>query len=123
MVLGALKSLRRLFDRKISDKTTRGYNPDEVKSWLSNVQKIDSLKYYYYAPGSKFPSESKSLKNQTTEEGLSLLGIHFAETPDVFVEIQHKVFKSGRHEIIFRGISLKGEITKIAVLDFMTPKS
>lgn len=110
--------MRHIFDRKISDKTTRGYNADEIKGWLSNVQKIDSLKYYYYPPGSKFLSESKSLKNQTTEEVLSLLDIHFAESPDVFVEIQHKVFKSGRHEMIFRGINLKGEITKIAVLDF-----
>jgi len=110
--------LRRIFDRKISDQTKKGYNPDEIKSLLSNVKQIDNLKYYYYPPGSKFPTESKSVRNQPIEEALSLLNSHFAESPDVFVEIQHKVFKSGRHEIIFRGISLKGEITKIAVLDF-----
>jgi len=110
--------LRHLFDRKISDKTTKGYNAEEVENQLSGVEKVDSFKYYYYPPGSKFHTDSKSFKNQPAKEIFSFLNSHFVESPDWFVEIQHKVFKSGRHEMIFRGINLKGEITKIAVLDF-----
>jgi len=115
--IGASRSLKRILDRKISDETTRGYNAEEIKSWLSSAKEIESFKYYYYPPGSKFPAESKSLKNQPTEEVLSFLNIHFSESPDFFVEIQHKVFRSGKQEIILRGMNLKGEITKIVVLN------
>lgn len=113
-----LKFLKRIFDRKISDGTIRGYNAEEIKSWLSNVKEIGSFKYYYYPPGSKFPADSKSLKNQPAKEVLALLNSHFSESSNLFVEIQRKVYKSGKQEIILRGINLDGEITKIAVLNF-----
>jgi len=110
--------LKRIFDRKISDRTVRGYNAEEAKSWFGSVKEIESFEYYYYPPRSKFPAESKSLKNQATEEVLSFLDSHFTESSNFFVEIRHKVYKSGRREIILRGIDLDGEITKIAVLKF-----
>jgi len=72
--------LKRIFDRKISDKNIKGYNAEEIKNWLANVKEIDSFKYYYYHPGSKFPAESKSLRNQPTEEVLSFLDSHFSES-------------------------------------------
>jgi len=111
--------LKRIFDRKISDKTTLGYNSEEIKNWLDNVTAIASFKYYYYPPDSKLPAESKNLKNQPTGEVLSFLKSHFTESAKFFVEIQHKVYKSGRHEVILRGMDLKGVITKLAVLDFL----
>jgi len=110
--------LKRLLDRKISDRTTKGYNAEEIKSWLSEVKEIKSFQYYYYPPGSKFPAESKFFKDQPSGEALSFLDSHFSESSDFFVEIQQKVYKSGKWEVIFRGISLSGEITKIAVLNF-----
>lgn len=113
--------MKRFFNRKISDRTTIGYNAEEVKEWLRSVEKVDSFKYYYYPPGAKFYTDSKDLKDQPTEEILSFLNSHFSESPNLFTEIQHKVFRSGRHEIIFRGINPNGEITKIAVLNFTKP--
>ncbi len=113
-----LEFLKRIFDRKISDRTIRGYNAEEIKSWLSNFKEIDSFKYYYYPPGSKFPADSKSLKNQPSIEVLSFLNSHFSESSSFFVEIQRKVYRSGKQEMILRGIDLNGEITKIAVLNF-----
>jgi len=110
--------LRRIFDKKISDKTTRGYNAEEIESQLSSVKEIGSFKHYYYPPGAKFPTGSQNLRKQSPREILSFLNSHFTESADFFVEIQHKRFKSGRHQIILRGINLKGEITKIAILDF-----
>ena len=116
--MGVLKFLKRIFDRKISDRTLRGYNAEEIKRWLSNVKEIDSFKYYYYPPSSKFPAESKSLKNQSASEVLSFINSHFSESSNLFAETQRKVYKSGKQEIILRGINLNGEITKIAVLNF-----
>jgi len=114
--------LRRIFDRKITDKYIAGYNPEEIKNWLSNVKEVDGFKYYYYPQGSKFPAESRRLKNQSTGEVLSFLDTQFSESPSLFVEIQQKVYKSERWEIILRGIDSNGEITKIAVLDFRKMK-
>jgi len=119
----ALKFLKRIFDKKISDETLRGYDAEKIESWLSNVNEIDNFKYYYYPPGARFPADSKNLKNQPAREALSFLNSHFSESLNFFVEIQHKVFRSGRHEIILRGINLNGEITKIAVLNFQSPRS
>jgi len=113
--------LKRIFDRKISDKITIGYKPEEVMNWLSDVKIVDNFEYYYYPPGSKFPRESKRLTNQPTEEVLPFLDDHFSESPNFFVEVQQKVFKSGKREIIFRGISATGEISKIAVASFRKP--
>jgi len=110
--------LKPLFDKKTFDKTIKGYEAEEIKKWLSDVKEIDILKYYYYLPGSKFPNESKTLKNQPTQEVLSFLNGHFSETSDLFVEIQRKGFKSGRWEIIFRGRNPKGEIVRLCVLNF-----
>jgi len=111
--------LRRIFDRKISDKTTVGYNSEEIKNWLDNVAAIATFKYYYYPPETKRPVESKNWENQSTREVLSFLNSHFTESANFFVEIQHKVYKSGRHEVVLRGMDLKGVITKLAVLDFL----
>ena len=111
------RSMKRIFDRKISDGTIRGYNAEQIKSWLSNVKEVDSFKYYYYLPSSRFPAESKTLKNQPAVEVLSFLDSRFSESSNLFVEIQRKVYKSGRQEIILRGTNLDGEITKIAVLN------
>jgi len=111
--------LKRIFDRKISEKVTLGYNSEEIKNLLDNVAAVATLKYYYYQPDTKLPAESKNLKNQPTGEVLSFLNSHFTESANFFVEIQHKVYKSGRHEVILRGMDLKGAITKLAVLDFL----
>jgi len=112
--------LKHIFDKKTSDSTIRGYDAEEIKSWLSIFKEIESFKYYYYPPTAKFPADSKNLKNQPVEEILSFLNAHFSESPDFFVEIQRKVFRSGKQEIILRGINLKGEITKLAVLNLKT---
>jgi len=113
-----LKFLKPLFDKKTFDRTVKGYEAEEIKKWLSDVKEISTLKYYYYPPSSKFPSESKNLKNQPAEEVLSFLNSHFSESLELFVEIQRKGFKSGRWEIIFRGRNPKGEIIKLCVLNF-----
>ena len=39
------------------------------------------------------------------------------------VEIQRKVFRSGKQEIILRAITLTGEIMKLGVLEVKKPKS
>lgn len=88
--------MKHIFDRKTSDETTRGFNPDQIRSWLSGIHEIGRLKYYYYAPGSKYPTESKNLKTQPVTDVLSFLTIHFIESPNSFVEIQRKAFRSGR---------------------------
>jgi hypothetical protein len=82
-----LRFLKRLFDRKISDKTVTGYNAEEIAEWLSNVEKIDTFKYYYYLPGAKFFTDSKDLKDQPTQEVLSFLHSHFSESSILFTEI------------------------------------
>jgi hypothetical protein len=116
--------LKRLFDRKISDTTVKGYDAEVVKKWLGDVKEIDSFKYYYYPQGSKFLRESKNLKRQPSAEVLSFLKSHFPyDTPDFFVEIQRKLYRSGKCEIIFREITAKREITKIAVLNLTKPSS
>jgi len=110
--------LKPLFDKKTFDRTTKGYEAEEIKKWVSDVKEIDTLKYYYYLPDSKKPSESKTLKNQPTEEVLSFLNGHFSESLELFVEIQRKGFKSGRWEMILRGRNPKGEIMRLCVLNF-----
>lgn len=117
-----LKFLKRIFDRKISDRTIRGYNAEKIKSWLTDVAEIDSFKYYYYRPSSKFPADSKILENQPTGEVLSFLNSHFSESPKFVIEIQRKVYKSGRQEVILRGIASEGEILKIGVLNAKTTR-
>ena len=112
---------RALFDRKIADKITKGYKPQEVKSLLGDVKEVDRFEYYYYPPGHKFPRESKRLEKQPIEEVLSFLNDKFTESPDFFVEIHQKLYKSGKCEIIFRGMSTKGEITKLAVVSLRKP--
>ena len=110
--------MKPFFDKKTFDKTVKGYEAEEIKKWLSDVKEIDSLKYYFYLSGSKFPSEAKTLKNQPAEEVLSFLNSRFHESLELFVEIQRKGFKSGRWEIIFRGRNPKGEIVRLCVLKF-----
>jgi len=113
------ETLKRIFNKKISDRNIAGYNTEEIESWLRDVKQIDSFKYYGYRPGAKYPSESKGLKNQPPQEILSFLNSHFPpESPDFFVEIQQKIYKSGKWELIFRGILSNREINKIAVLKF-----
>ena len=114
--------MKRIFDMKTSDETTRGFDLDQIRSWLVGIQEIDRLKYFYYAPGSKYPTGSKNLKTQPVTDVLSFLTSHFTESPNSFVEIQRKAFISGRQEIISREITSKGEITKIAVLDVKKTK-
>ena len=115
--------MQRVFDRKISDTTVKGYDADEFKKLLSDVSEVDRFRYYYYPPGSKFIRESRDLKKQQPIEVLSFLNGHFfPDSPDFFVEIQKKVYKSGKYEIILREVITSGEITKIAVLDFKKPR-
>lgn len=111
----------RLFDKKIEDTTIRGFNLDEIAAWLQGLGKIDGFKYYYFAPGAKRPTESLDVKGQPVKEVLDLLNANFTESADSFVEAQKKVFKSGRHQVIVRKITVtasKREITKIAVLNY-----
>jgi len=110
--------LKPFFDKKTFDKTIKGYEAEEIKKWLSDIKEIDTLKYYFYLSGSKFPSESKILRNQPVEAVLSFLTSNFSETLELFVETQRKGFKSGRWEIIFRGRNPKGEIVRLCVLNF-----
>lgn len=109
--------MKRFFDRKISDERIRGYNAEKIRNWLNNTEEID-LEYYSYALGSKLPTESKHLKNQSIGDVVSFLKSHFSESMDFFVEIQKKVYRSGKWEIVLRGRNLKGEITKLGVLNF-----
>ena len=114
----------KLFDRIISNTTTKGFNLSEVTGWMDKVEKIDEFKYYFFAPGARRPTESQNLKNQPVAEVLSFLNDHFVDSADSFIEIQKKVFKSGRHEVIFRSVFLvldKREITKLAVLHYSKP--
>ena len=116
----------KLFDRKISDTTTRGFNFEEIVSWFDQVKTIDEFKYYFFAPGARRPTESQNLKSQTVTQVLSFLNDHFMDSSEAFTEIQKKVFKSGRHEVIFRSILVvldKREITKLAVLSYSKPIS
>jgi hypothetical protein len=111
----------KLFDKKTSDTTTSGFNVDEITAWLNNVERIEEFKYYYFAPGARRPTESKNQKNQPVAEIVSFLIDNFIESPDSFVEIQKKTFKSGKHEVIFRAINMAGtkrEVTKLAVLNY-----
>jgi len=107
--------MKALFDRKVYDTTVNGYNPEEIRKWLS-AKEIDNLKYYYYLPSSKFPRESRNLKTPSPEQAISFLNGRFSETLDLFVEIQHKEFKSGRHEIILKGKNSAGEILRLCIL-------
>lgn len=111
----------KLFDKKISDTTTMGFDVDKINVWLKNVERVDGFKYYYFAPGARRQTGSRNQKNQPVAEILSFLIDHFVESSDSFVEIQKKTFKSGKNEVIFRAISMAGEkheITKLAVLNY-----
>jgi len=108
--------MKRLFDRKTSDQTTKGLDPDQVQNWLNGVKDVESLKYYYYAPGSKHLTEARALKAQSVQDVLSFLEGHFTESPNSLVEVQRRIFRSGRQEIILREITSSGEIIKIGVL-------
>ncbi len=117
---GVAKSLR-LFDKKIEDVTLSGPNPDEITAWLQGVERVDGFEYYEYAPGVKWPLESEEVKGKPVREVLDFLSTEFTESLDSFVEVQKKVFKSGRHQVIVRkitAISSKRETTKIAVLNY-----
>jgi hypothetical protein len=109
--------MKRILDIKTSDQTTKGFDYDQIKNWLSGIKNVKSLKYYYYAPGSKYPTESRNMKVQSVQDVLSFLASHFTESPNAFVEVQRKVFRSGKQEIILRAITSWGETMKIGVLE------
>lgn len=115
--MGRMSFLKRLFDRKVLDKTIVGYNVEKIKEWLGNVEKIDSFKYYYIPSRARVTSPSRTLKNHPTDKILSILETHFYDSSTSFTEIQRKVYKSGKQQIILRGKSTRGEIEKIAVLE------
>jgi hypothetical protein len=113
-----LSILTRLFDKKISDTTTDGYKPNEIQELLNGINNIDTFQYYYYAPGSKYPSEEQKTKNQATNEIITFLNQHFTETLSLHTEIHHKTYKSGRNQIIFRGKDPNDEITRLSVIEY-----
>lgn len=111
----------RLLDRKIADTTVRGFNLHEITAWMQGVEKIDDFKYYYFAPGAKKPTESRDVKRQPVGEVLDFLNANFVESVDSFVEVQKKVFKSGRRQVIVRKVTVTAstrEIIGIAVLSY-----
>jgi hypothetical protein len=115
------ESILKLFDRKISDTTKRGLDIDEMAEWLHDVEKIDEFRYYYFELGAKRPYESKKVKGQPVKEALGLISTDFAESINSYVEVQKKDFKSGRHQVIVRQITVTAserETTKIAVLNY-----
>ena len=92
-----------------------------MAAWLHDVGKIDEFRYYYFELGAKKPFESKKVQRQPVREVLDLLGTHFTESVNSCVEVQKKDFKSGRHQVIVRQITVTGserETTKIAVLNY-----
>ena len=113
--------LTRLFDRKISDTTTDGYKPHEIQKLLNGITNIDAFQYYYYFPGSKYPTESEKTRNQPVTETLTFLNQHFTDSLNLHTEIQHKTYKSGKHEIILKGRDPKNEIIKLGVLEYNRP--
>jgi hypothetical protein len=110
--------LTRFLDRKISDRIIEGYRAEEVLQLLSGIENVKTFQYYYYFPGSKYPSESERIMNQSIEATVSFLNLHFTESLSLHVEIHHKTYKSGKCEIIFRGKDPKGEIVKLGVVEF-----
>jgi hypothetical protein len=111
----------RLFDKKIADTTVRGFNVHEATVWMQGVKKIDDFKYYHFAPGANRPTESQHLKDQPVTELLDFLNADFVESVDSFVEVQRKVFMSGREQVIVRKIAVTAsarDISKIAVLEY-----
>jgi len=61
------------------------------------------------------------VKGQPVREVLDFLNTHFTESLDSAAEVQKKAFKSGRHQVIVRKITITAstrEITKIAVLSY-----
>jgi hypothetical protein len=116
-----LNFLTRLFDRKISDTTTDGYKPHEIQKLLNGITNIDAFQYYYYFPGSKYPTESEKTRNQPVTETLTFLNQHFTDSLNLHTEIQHKTYKSGKHEIILKGRDPKNEIIKLSVLEYNRP--
>jgi hypothetical protein len=116
-----LNFLTRLFDKKISDTTTDGYKPNEIQKLLNGITNIDTFQYYYYFPGSKYPTESEKTKNQPVTETLTFLNQHFTDSLNLHTEIQHKTYKSGKHEIILKGRDPKNEIIKLSVLEYNKP--
>ena len=113
--------LKRHFDKKISDTTTDGYNPNEIQQQLNGITNIDTFQYYHYMPGSKYPTESEKTKNQPVTEILTFLNQHFTDSLNLHTETQHKTYKSGKHEIILKGRAPKNEIIKLSVLEYNKP--
>jgi len=124
-----LSFLTRLLDKKTSDTIIEGYRPEEVQQLLNDIKTIETFQYYYYFPGSKYPSEAQKTKNQPISEIITFLNQHFTESLSLHVEIHQKTYKSGRNQIIFRGKDPNDEITKLTVIEFRkhreptTPKS
>ena len=110
--------LVRLFDRKTSDRTIEGYKVEQVQEMLKGIINVETLQYYYYQSGSKYPTETEKTKNQPLEEVLSFLNLHFTESLSLHTEVQQKTYKSGRCEIIFKGKDQRNEIIKLGVIDF-----
>ncbi len=113
--------LTRLFDKKISDTTTDGYKPNEIQKLLNSITNIDTFQYYTFFPDSKYPTESEKTKNKPVTEILPFLDQHFTDSLNLHTEIQHKTYKSGKHQIILKGRNQKNEITKLSVLEYNKP--
>jgi hypothetical protein len=118
-----LNFLTKLFDKKISDTTTDGYNPTEIQQLLNSITNIDKFQYYFYTPGSKYPTQTEKTQNKPINEILTFLDQHFTETIDLHTEIQHKTYKSGKHEIILKSRDTKNEITKLSILEYNKPQN
>jgi hypothetical protein len=116
-----LNLLTKLFDKKISDTTTDGYNPNEIQKLLNGITNIATFQYYYYLSGSKYPTESEKTKNQPVTEIIAFLNQHFTDSLSLHTEIQHKTYKSGKHEIVFKGRDQKNEMIKLGVLEYNRP--
>jgi hypothetical protein len=118
-----LSFITKLFDKKTSDTTTDGYDPNEIQQMLDSITNIDTFQYYSYTPGSKYPTQSEKTQNKPLAEILTFLDQHFTETIDLHTEIQHKTYKSGKHEIILKGRDTKNEITKLSILEYNKPQN
>jgi hypothetical protein len=116
-----LSFLTRLFDKKTSDTTTDGYKPHEIQKLLNDITNIDTFQYYHYLSGSRYPTDSEKTKNQPVTETLTFLNQHFTDSLNLHTEIQHKTYKSGKHQIILKGRDPKNEIIKLSVLEYNKP--
>jgi hypothetical protein len=116
-----LSFLTRLYNKKTSDTTTDGYNPNDIQQLLNGITNIDTFQYYYYFSGSKYPTEAEKAKNKPVTETLTFLNQHFTESLNLHTEIQHKTYKSGKHQIIIKGRDPKNEIIRLSVLEYHKP--